>query len=48
MKALQNGPGSNDAPFLCGRSQCSGKFLAKLVPLKEDSQQVNDATCARE
>jgi len=48
MKARQNGPGSNEAPHSRESGSRSGKFLAKLVPLMEDIQQVNDATVARE
>jgi hypothetical protein len=36
MRALQNGPGSNDAPHPGENDRLSGKFLAKLEPLMED------------
>jgi len=38
----------DDALHLRKGGSRSGKFLAKLVPLMEDIQQVNDATVARE
>ena len=40
MKGRQNGLGSNDAAYPCEYGRPSGKFLAKLVPLMEDIQQV--------
>lgn len=48
MKARRNGPGSNDAPAPCGNDRLFGKFLAKLVSLKGDFQQVSGATFACE
>jgi hypothetical protein len=48
MRGLQNGPGSNDAPHVCENGSPSGKFLAKLVPLIEDIQQVGCATFVRQ
>jgi hypothetical protein len=43
MRARQNGRGSIDAPYPCENERLSGKFLAKLVSLKEDIQLVNAA-----
>jgi hypothetical protein len=48
MRARQNGPGSNDAPHPCENGRLFGRFLAKLVPLMEDIQQVGCATFARQ
>ncbi|SFU95239.1 hypothetical protein SAMN05192541_10868 [Bradyrhizobium arachidis] len=48
MKARQNGHGSNEAPPSCENVRLSGRFLAKLVPLMEDVQQIRRATFARE
>lgn len=48
MKARRNGPGSNDAPLSCEYFRRSGRFLAKLVPLMEDIQQICRVTFARE
>jgi hypothetical protein len=48
MKALQNGPGSNEAPQPCENVRLSGRFLAKLVRLMEDIQQIRCVTFARE
>jgi hypothetical protein len=48
MKGRQNGHGLNDALHLPKDGSRSGKFLAKLVSLMKDIQQVNDATVARE
>lgn len=48
MKARRNGLGSNEAPLSCENVRRSGRFLAKLVPLMEDIQQIRRATFARE
>jgi hypothetical protein len=48
MRGRQNGPGSNDAAYLCENGHLSGKFLAKLIPLMEDIQQTGCATFMRE
>ncbi|MCW1989340.1 hypothetical protein ABIE85_003650 [Bradyrhizobium diazoefficiens] len=47
MRGRQNGPGSNDAAYLCENGNLSGKFLAKLLPLTEDIQQTSCATFVR-
>ena len=48
MKARQNGPGSSEALQPCENVRLPGRFLAKLVPLMEDVQQIRRVTFARE
>ncbi|MGY4286836.1 hypothetical protein ACVWXO_006056 [Bradyrhizobium sp. LM2.7] len=48
MTARPNGPGSIDAPLLCENGRLFGKFLAKLVSLMEDIQQIGCAAFARQ
>ncbi len=48
MRARQNGSGSNDAPRPCENDHLLGKFLAELLPLMEDIQQVSCAIFASE
>ena len=48
MRARQNGRGSNERLSRARNGHLSGKFLAKLVPLMEDIQQIGCVTFARE
>jgi hypothetical protein len=48
MRGPRNGRGSTKSSRACENGDPLGRFLAKLVLLKEYIQQINDAVVARE